>query len=232
MTHRFGWGGEVQGGTAGQSSDIWITNTSKNQRNIFTYDAAGNLTFDLGQNFAYDVTGQQTSASYSGYSLNQYYDGDGLRVKKTENGTTTTWYLRSTVLGGTSRCGNQRQWHLDQRLCLSGQQCTRRTAKQRRLLDARRSSDEEQTQRILRARLSARSNSIPGAQTRTDRATLPSNRTSTQHTNATATRAMKRCSVVSIAGIRASISLILTRAVTTLATRRVSIGTLTRKTIP
>src|SRR5207302_7473346 len=30
----------------------------------------------------------------------QYYDGDGLRVKKTENGTTTTWYLRSTVLGG------------------------------------------------------------------------------------------------------------------------------------
>src|SRR5207237_8451526 len=100
MTNRYGWGGEVQGGTAGQSSDIWITNTAKNQRNIFSYDAAGNLTNDLGQNFAYDVTGQQTSASYSGYSLNQYYDGDGLRVKKTENGTTTTWYLRSTVLGG------------------------------------------------------------------------------------------------------------------------------------
>ena len=100
MTHRYGWGGEVQGGTAGQSSDIWITNTAKNQRNIFSYDAAGNLTNDLGQTFAYDVTGQQTSASYSGYSLNQYYDGDGLRVKKTENGTATTYYVRSTVLGG------------------------------------------------------------------------------------------------------------------------------------
>src|SRR5260370_17008543 len=99
MTHRYGWGGEVQGGTAGQSSDIWITNTAKNQRNIFTYDAAGNLTNDLGQTFAYDVTGQQTSASYTGYSLNQSYDGDGLRGKKTENGN-ATYYLRSTALGG------------------------------------------------------------------------------------------------------------------------------------
>src|SRR5439155_16166161 len=33
-------------------------------------------------------------------SINQYYDGDGLRVKKTENGTATTYYVRSTVLGG------------------------------------------------------------------------------------------------------------------------------------
>jgi hypothetical protein len=32
-------------------------------------------------------------------SVQQSYDGDGLRVKKTENGT-VTWYLRSTVLGG------------------------------------------------------------------------------------------------------------------------------------
>ena len=45
----------------------------------YQYDAAGNLTNDLGQTFAYDVTGQQTSASYTGYSLNQSYDGDGLR---------------------------------------------------------------------------------------------------------------------------------------------------------
>src|SRR5437588_4300166 len=100
MTYLYGWGGEVQGGSPGVSTDMPITYTAKNQRNNFGYDAAGNLTNDLGQNFAYDVTGQQTSASYTGYSLNQYYDGDGLRVKKTENGTTTTWYMRSTVLGG------------------------------------------------------------------------------------------------------------------------------------
>ncbi|HLN99509.1 MAG TPA: hypothetical protein VK208_13695, partial [Pyrinomonadaceae bacterium] len=35
----------------------------------------------------------------SGYSLQQSYDGDGLRVKKNDNGT-ITYYLRSTVLGG------------------------------------------------------------------------------------------------------------------------------------
>jgi YD repeat-containing protein len=48
MTYRHGWGGEVQGGTAGQDSDIYYTYTNgKNQRDGFTYDAAGNLTPDL-----------------------------------------------------------------------------------------------------------------------------------------------------------------------------------------
>lgn len=96
MTHRSGWGGEVQGGGAGQSSDIFI-NYTNNRRNGFSYDAAGNLTNDLGQTFTYDATGQQTYASFM--SVQQDYDGDGLRARKTENGS-TTYYLRSTVLGG------------------------------------------------------------------------------------------------------------------------------------
>ena len=54
-------------------------------------------TNDLGQTFTYDATGQQATASYSGYSLQQTYDGR--RVKKVEN-TSSTYYLRSTVLGG------------------------------------------------------------------------------------------------------------------------------------
>ena len=33
------------------------------------------------------------------YSLQQSYDGDGLRVKKNDNGT-VTYYVRSSVLGG------------------------------------------------------------------------------------------------------------------------------------
>ena len=70
-----------------------------NRRNGFSYDAAGNLTNDLGQTFTYDATGQQATASYSGYSLQQSYDGDGLRVKKNDNGT-ITYYLRSSVLEG------------------------------------------------------------------------------------------------------------------------------------
>ena len=33
------------------------------------------------------------------YSLQQSYDGDGLRVKKNDNGT-VTYYVRSSILGG------------------------------------------------------------------------------------------------------------------------------------
>lgn len=47
-----------------------------------------------------EPTGQQVTASYSGYSLQQSYDGNGLRVKKTENGA-TTYYLRSMIFGGS-----------------------------------------------------------------------------------------------------------------------------------
>lgn len=97
MTHRYGWGGEVQGGGAGQSSDLWYSYTN-NRRDGFAYDAAGNLTNDS-QSFTYDATGQQASAGSGGYTLQQSYDGDGRRVQKTENGY-VTYYLRSTVLGG------------------------------------------------------------------------------------------------------------------------------------
>ncbi|HEV7745767.1 MAG TPA: S8 family serine peptidase [Pyrinomonadaceae bacterium] len=98
VIHKSGWGGEVQGGTAGQSSDKYYTYTG-NRRNGFSYDAAGNLTNDLGQTFTYDATGQQTTAAYGGYSLQQSYDGNGLRAKKSDNGA-VTYYLRSSVLGG------------------------------------------------------------------------------------------------------------------------------------
>ncbi|HXL79253.1 MAG TPA: hypothetical protein VN951_00130, partial [Pyrinomonadaceae bacterium] len=62
VTHKYGWGGEVQGGTAAQSSDIYYSYTS-NRRNAFAYDAAGNVTNDGTQSFVYDATNQQTYAS-------------------------------------------------------------------------------------------------------------------------------------------------------------------------
>jgi len=71
---------------------------TNNRRNGMEYDAAGNLAFVGRYTFNYDATGQQTAASTSGYLLQQYYDGDGLRAKKTENGD-TVYYLRSTVMG-------------------------------------------------------------------------------------------------------------------------------------
>jgi RHS repeat-associated protein len=94
INYRAGWGG------ANASYNATYTN---NRRNGLTYDAAGNVTWDGGQSFAYDATGQQTSASNSGYSLEQAYDGDGLRGRKTENGA-TTYYLRSSVLGDKVIC--------------------------------------------------------------------------------------------------------------------------------
>ena len=62
-----------------------------------TYDAAGNLTNDGEQTYTYNAQGQQATASKT--NLTQTYDGDGLRVKKSEDGVVTC-YLRSSVLGG------------------------------------------------------------------------------------------------------------------------------------
>jgi RHS repeat-associated protein len=60
------------------------------------YDASGNLTGDGQETFSYDATGQQAYAS--GSNLYQYYDGDGLRAKKIENGV-VTYYVRASMLG-------------------------------------------------------------------------------------------------------------------------------------
>ena len=90
ITSKEGWGGD---------HPAYAATYTNNRPNGFSYDAAGNLTNDGGQNVVYDATGQQLSASSSGYLLQQYYDGGGLRVKKIENGS-TRYYVRSSVLGG------------------------------------------------------------------------------------------------------------------------------------
>jgi RHS repeat-associated protein len=105
MTERYGWG--VPGAQYSRDPQF----NAKNQMTVnpvavdpvtqaplpMTYDAAGNLTSDGEQSFTYNAQGQQATAS--GMNLSQSYDGDGLRVKKTESGVTTA-YLRSSVLGG------------------------------------------------------------------------------------------------------------------------------------
>jgi hypothetical protein len=92
----------------GGDNPVFTASYIDNKRVGLTYDAAGNLTNDGGQNFTYDATGQAATASYTGYLLQQFYDGDGLRVKKTE--AETTYYLRSSVFGrsGGGRSGGQR----------------------------------------------------------------------------------------------------------------------------
>src|SRR2546430_2602986 len=100
MTLRFGWGGEVQGGHAygGDTTLTYGYSNGKNQRDGLGYDAAGNVTND-GYFNTYNASNQQTQAESGSYILAQYYDGDGLRTIKYDNGPTTL-YLRSTVLGG------------------------------------------------------------------------------------------------------------------------------------
>ena len=98
MWHRIGWGGWF---------NPWLEQFPAYLNNRLmanpwtgapmTYDAAGNLTNDGEQTYTYDATGQQVSASLPG--MTQSYDGDGLRVKKIES-SVTTYYLRSSVLGG------------------------------------------------------------------------------------------------------------------------------------
>lgn len=90
ITHRGGWGG------VGRNENLSYTN---NRQAGMAYDAAGNLVDGTWYTFSYDATGQQTRAACPGYVLDQWYDGDRLRGKKVDNGS-TTYYLRSSVLGG------------------------------------------------------------------------------------------------------------------------------------
>jgi RHS repeat-associated protein len=98
MTHRVGWGGTFANYTNQYRS---FTN---NRQDGLVYDVAGNLTND-GAQYTYDANGQQVNGTYppawggyANYSLQQGYDGDGLRAMKTDNGV-TTYVLRSSMLG-------------------------------------------------------------------------------------------------------------------------------------
>ncbi|MDX2040328.1 MAG: RHS repeat-associated core domain-containing protein [Acidobacteriota bacterium] len=62
----------------------------------YTYDAAGNMTVGAGQQLSYDGANRLKTASTGTSSYG--YDGDGKRVKKTENGA-TTYYVYSSKLG-------------------------------------------------------------------------------------------------------------------------------------
>lgn len=98
MNVRFGWGGWDTGyvnWTPSYTNNRLATNPATQV--AMQYDASGNLTNDTYQSYTYDATGQQAYASAT--ALSQNYDGNGLRVKKTENGV-TIYYLRSTALGG------------------------------------------------------------------------------------------------------------------------------------
>lgn len=89
ITYREGWGG---------INPMYSAGYTNNKMNTMVYDATGNLTdAGGGWTFTYDATGQQATSAVG--SVQNVYDGDRLRGKKTESGT-TIYYLRSTMLGG------------------------------------------------------------------------------------------------------------------------------------
>jgi RHS repeat-associated protein len=95
LTQRVGWGGENPSYAATFSGNRMQYNTANGW--TMQHDAAGNQTFDGGQHYSYDATGQQAFASL--YTTEQGYDGDRLRVRRSENWA-ATYYVRSSVLGG------------------------------------------------------------------------------------------------------------------------------------
>ena len=88
-THREGWGGSF--GSYTNDNPSFTNNRVAGQ----IYDAAGNHTAGV---VTYNAESQAVSSTEpGGYSYG--FDGDRLRGKKTESGV-TTYYLRSSVLGG------------------------------------------------------------------------------------------------------------------------------------
>jgi RHS repeat-associated protein len=59
----------------------------------YGFDADGDLTTAGGDTFSYDSAGHLTAASVGGKPSTYQYDGDGLRVSATANGTTTPYVL-------------------------------------------------------------------------------------------------------------------------------------------
>jgi hypothetical protein len=141
ITSRVGWGGWNPQYTASfNNKNQMLTNPANGAS--FTYDAAGNTTYDGGQVFTYDALGKQVTSNWEG--LQQSYDGDGLRAKKVMNGV-ASYYLRSSVLGGQviSELKCKRQflaW-----LCLSRVAIAGRAAEQRRDLGASGAGDKRST---------------------------------------------------------------------------------------
>ena len=72
-----------------QTSDFTTTYDSRNQRQGWTYDAAGNLFNDETNQYIYDAAGRNVSAG----GVTQALDGLGQAIKCTGPGNKVTYYL-------------------------------------------------------------------------------------------------------------------------------------------
>ena len=89
-----------------------LTYTSQNQISNYGYDGAGNVKYDLINNYLYDPEGRLCAVSYSNGTMTEYmlylYDGEGRRMAKVSNPTfsctpaSTGSTLQETYLLGPS----------------------------------------------------------------------------------------------------------------------------------
>jgi len=77
-----------------------IPPNNRNTATGWTYDADGRLLTSVGGfSYVYDAAGRMTSTVHPGSTISQTFDGDGMRAKWVENGT-TTYYVRSHAIKG------------------------------------------------------------------------------------------------------------------------------------
>ena len=79
-----------------QTSNFTTTYDGQNRRQNWTYDAAGNLLNDTGNQYIYDAAGRNVSAG----GVTQAFDGLGQVIKGYDNDHGLVYYLHSTPLGG------------------------------------------------------------------------------------------------------------------------------------
>jgi YD repeat-containing protein len=79
-----------------QTSDFTTTYNGQNQRQGWTYDAAGNVLNDETNQYDYDAAGRNVSAG----GVTQAFDGLGQAIKRTGLDNKVTYYLYSRPLGG------------------------------------------------------------------------------------------------------------------------------------
>lgn len=102
---------DVWGNTTGSNGKFWsrdyTSNHSYNPNGQWQgrqYDGAGNLLNDDSNQYSYDAAGRNISVTRNGQNpKTQSLDGDGLMIKQvnyTQLPNPTSYYLRSTVLGG------------------------------------------------------------------------------------------------------------------------------------
>ena len=85
--------------TSGNGAPATNRINTDSQSFSYSYDQAGNMTAGMGQSFTYDGANRLKTAGNGNSSFG--YDGDGMRVKKSENGA-DTFYVKSSVLGQTA----------------------------------------------------------------------------------------------------------------------------------